>query len=160
MFLLALHMMTSSTIFGSPHSAILRRQYLSSPFAFWYPQSAVMSSTKPAVLDGVYSNEQAERGESYYTKECAPCHLADLGGDGLRATPLIGDSFAKSWNNRTVGDLFKVIKATMPEDQPGALNDVTYIDIISYLLKMNNYPAGMQQLSTDPTVLYSIAFKR
>ena len=36
-----------------------------------------------SVWDGVFTDEQATRGEITYEQECATCHLADLLGDGI-----------------------------------------------------------------------------
>jgi cytochrome P450 len=63
------------TLFVTTSSIISLPQSVDRQLQHWYQQSAIMSSRKPTVLDGVYTNEQAERGESYYSRECAQCHL-------------------------------------------------------------------------------------
>ena len=40
--------------------------------------------------DGVYSEDQAKRGEQTYAKACASCHGADLSGSGQ--APALGDA--------------------------------------------------------------------
>ena len=55
------------------------------------------------VLDGVYAAEQAKRGETVYTDNCAACHDPKLlGGVG---PALAGKDFIASWKDRTIGDL-------------------------------------------------------
>ena len=48
-------------------------------------------NTEPSVWDGVYSSDQADRGQKVYEATCARCHGADLTGG--RARPLVGESF-------------------------------------------------------------------
>jgi mono/diheme cytochrome c family protein len=110
--------------------------------------------------DGIYTEKQAEKGEASYQNECAQCHLADLGGDGLRVTPLVGPPFLSAWRKRSVGDLFKVMKQTMPADRPMSLSDATYGEILAYILKVNGYPAGSADLSTNPADLAAVSFDK
>src|SRR3974390_2788593 len=49
-------------------------------------------TAKRSVLDGVYTDAQATRGELAYTKTCAECH--DLSFDG---TPVEGEGFIDNW---------------------------------------------------------------
>ncbi len=109
------------------------------------------------VSDGVYTSDQATRGEAAYGKDCAFCHSADLQGDSF-APPLVADPFRLRWKDGTVGDLFAVIKGTMPADRPSGLSDEEYSSIVAYLLKMNNYPAGQDALSKDVAELKQITF--
>ena len=72
---------------------------------------------------GVYTSEQAARGEKSYQANCSPCHAADatggtFGGDVGRGPALIGKDFAADWNNRSLGDLFDWINDNMPLDRP------------------------------------------
>jgi mono/diheme cytochrome c family protein len=111
------------------------------------------------VLSGVYTQGQATRGGAAYEKECAYCHGPDLGGEGF-APSLVGDVFVQRWKDSVVGDLYSVIRETMPADRPGGLSDETCADIVAYVLKMNGYPAGQQALSTDPIALKQIKFRQ
>lgn len=111
------------------------------------------------VWNGVYTEEQAKRGKAAYQKECASCHMEDLRGEGY-AAPLIADAFTQRWQDGTLGDLFTLLKATMPADRPSVLSNEAYADIVAYLLKMNSYPAGEQELSKDPADLGPIVFKK
>ncbi len=106
--------------------------------------------------DGVYSAEQAARGAEAYTKACASCHMADLRGEGF-APSLNGDAFALRWETGKLGDLFKIVKGTMPADNPNSLTAGQYADIVAFMLKANGYPAG-QALSENPNDSAQIGF--
>jgi S-disulfanyl-L-cysteine oxidoreductase SoxD len=112
---------------------------------------------KPAktTQDGVYTDDQAARGKTQYSQNCASCHLDDLSGSG-QALPLSGDSFMQSWEGQTIDDLFEVIHDTMPQDKPGSLTPDVTADVISYILKFNKFPAGATELTSDPAALKSI----
>lgn len=94
---------------------------------------------------GFYSADQAKRGKVQYTTSCASCHLADLSGtlsgDGgappLRGEPFI--AFIGAWNAR---QLFDYIRTTMPADDPSALTNMQYLDVMAYLFQMNGYASG------------------
>ena len=110
----------------------------------------VIAQPGKSVWDGVFTMEQAARGEGSYQKECSSCHGAALEGDGGFAPALVAEAFTGRWQNGTVGDVLIVVKASMPQDRPAALSPDVYADIVAFMLKMNNYPAGQTELSTDP----------
>src|SRR5438105_8051005 len=78
------------------------------------------ASETRSVWDGVYTEEQAKRGEEVYRKECAACH-GDMLTGGESAPPLTGGAFQANWNGLTLGDLFDRIRKTMPLSKPGRL---------------------------------------
>src|SRR5258708_23904997 len=99
------------------------------------------ASTSRSVWDGVYTEEQATRGEEIYRKECASCHGDTLAGGG-GAAPLTGGAFLSNWDWLTVGGLFDRIRKTMP---PGSLGKVTKqqdADGLADLLSFNKFPVG------------------
>ena len=100
------------------------------------------------IWDGVYTDDQATRGQRVYEQECAQCHLDDLMGDGI-APALIGSSFFFRWSDLSVGDMYVAIRTTMPQGAPASLSPAGYADITTYLLQMNKVPAGDTELSTD-----------
>jgi cytochrome c1 len=120
------------------------------------PAAPVAAQESRTVWDGVYTEAQATRGEQVYQDECTFCHLDDLMGDAF-ATPLIEDAFTFRWDGSTVGDLMTVIQVTMPADRPATLSDEAVADVIAFLLKMNEYPAGEQELAADQAALEAIA---
>src|SRR5688572_20716713 len=70
--------------------------------------------------DGVFTEEQAKRGEPLYTQQCSSCHGPDLGG-GEMAPGLVGGDFAANWNDLSLGDLFERMRISMPQNNPGSL---------------------------------------
>lgn len=112
-----------------------------------------------SVWDGVYSEEQAERGKTAYEAQCAFCHLSELTGQGF-APALIEDTFKSRWQDGNLGDLFTIVKQTMPQDKPASLSDKEYAEVVAFLLKSNLYPAGKQELQPDPKALYEVTFKQ
>jgi quinoprotein glucose dehydrogenase len=108
---------------------------------------------------GIYSDAQAERGKAVYAEQCAFCHLEDLTGQGF-APPLVDDAFAQRWQDGNVGDLFTIVKVTMPQDKPQSLTDAQYAEIVAYMLKMNKFPAGAQDLPSDAAALKVVTFKK
>jgi mono/diheme cytochrome c family protein len=117
--------------------------------------SAVHLAAGQTVLEGVYTVEQAKRGEAAYAKECASCHLDDLSGTD-RGPSLAGDTFLTAWTDRTVGALFDRTHKTMPQDRPGTLPAGMTRDIVAFLLRANDYPAGATELPADVAVLDAI----
>ena len=130
------------------------------PLLFALPLMAapVLAAAQEArtVWDGVYTEEQATRGEQVYQDQCTFCHLDDLMGDAF-ATPLIDDAFTLRWEGGHLGDLMLVIQVTMPADQPNTMSNEAVADVIAFILKMNEYPAGDQELPADQEALETIA---
>ena len=56
------------------------------------------------VQDGIYTVEQAQRGQVLFETTCGHCHAPDLGGG--EGPALVGDGFMRNWIQRTVKDLF------------------------------------------------------
>ena len=114
------------------------------------PRSAAAEPAARSVWDGVYTLAQAKRG-ALKSGLCVQCH-----GDGFVGGPapeLAGQAFAASWNGRSLGDLFDLIRLTMPDDDPGALSRETYADLVAYILAVNKYPDGAVEIGTDSTAL-------
>jgi quinoprotein glucose dehydrogenase len=108
-----------------------------------------------SVWDGVYTREQADRGQPLYKQYCATCHGEML--EGIEMAPaLVGGEFIDNWSGQTLGDLFERIRATMPRDKPGRLSREINADITAYMLSFNKFPAGGAELSHDTQVLKQI----
>jgi mono/diheme cytochrome c family protein len=124
------------------------------------PQSAPLQNTAPqaappaaassgqSVLDGVFTDDQAKRGEDVYTANCAHCHGKQLEG-GEEAPTLAGAKFISSWKGSSVGDLVDRARRTMPEDDPASLTLQQYTDVIAYVLQQNHYPSGKTELPIE-----------
>jgi mono/diheme cytochrome c family protein len=119
------------------------------------PSSAQGREAPRTVLDGVYTIDQARRGQVAYDESCGDCHQRDLSG-GDRGPALAGDVFVQTWTTLTVGDLFDRVRTSMPMDRPGSLTPDTTSDIVAYMLQANDYPAGSAELRPDPAALKGI----
>ena len=105
------------------------------------------SSGPRSAADSVYSAPQADRGQELFTDICGSCHST---------SQFRGADFGMNWTGRTVRDLYRLVRNTMPQDSPGRLTDQQYIDVIAYILELNRYPAGDAELKPDEAVLRRI----
>ena len=121
---------------------------------------AQQSTTTTATLSsGVYTADQAKRGQTAYAEACSKCHLDDLSG-GKDSPPLVGDEFLKGWTGKTVGALFDEVRMTMPFDSPGRLSAEQYAVILAYIFSSNKFPAGSQDLAHDVAPLQKIQIEK
>jgi cytochrome c len=111
-----------------------------------------------SVWDGVYTAEQANRGEPIYRKECAACH-GDMLTGGESSPPLAGGAFLANWNGLTMGDLFDRIRKTMPQTNPGRLTRQQDADILAFMLSVNKFPPGKTELYRQSEMLKEIRFE-
>jgi mono/diheme cytochrome c family protein len=100
-----------------------------------------------STLAGVYSAEQASRGQDVYAGMCKSCHTA---------ASHTGVTFQKLWDGRSLSELFGYISTKMPKNEPGSLSPEEYADLLAYLLKLNQMPAGSADLTPDTTMLGAI----
>ncbi|MCY4661081.1 MAG: c-type cytochrome [Acidobacteria bacterium] len=149
----------SCTFRSRAHSCTIRQSAFR--LAVGLVVGSVAASTGPVaaqdqgrtVWDGVYSEEQAERGRTAYARHCASCHAADLSGS-LEARPLAGPRFMQDWSEDTVDTLYTRVRNLMPFDDPATLPDDIYLDSVAYILRHNGFPAG--ELDLDPERLADI----
>jgi len=113
---------------------------------------AAQDAPPRSVWDGVYTEEQARRGQALYNQHCMACHGDSLAG-GEQAPPLAGGEFLSNWNGLTLGDLFERIRTSMPLNNPQSLNRETNAVILAYILSVNRFPAGPAELSNRTEVL-------
>jgi len=106
------------------------------------------ATTGTSVLAGVYTEDQAKRGEAVAGKMCTSCHGPDLSG-GEAGPTLVGLEFIGNWTNLTLADFFDRVQATMPADAPGTMTAQQTSDVTAYVLKLNKYPAGSGELATE-----------
>jgi mono/diheme cytochrome c family protein len=98
-------------------------------------------------LDGVFTQEQADRGLNAYRRNCSGCHQADLNGTG-GAPPLRTSTFTERWREGYLDSLFHHIQTWMPpQDRKGTLPEQQYLDIVTYILSANEFPAGAKELT-------------
>jgi mono/diheme cytochrome c family protein len=115
------------------------------------PGASAQSPDGPArsAADGVYTTGQAAQGETVFSGICGSCH---------GTTEFRGPSFRRMWSGRSVYDLFDQLRNTMPLDNPGGLSREQYTDVIAYLLKLNDYPAGATALPATDEGLRHVKF--
>jgi mono/diheme cytochrome c family protein len=113
------------------------------------PAAAVAQGREQAasVLDGVFTMDQAARGKVVYQERCARCHSRGA------APLLVGEAFLRRWFEDPLAEPFAKILNTMPENAPGTLPEAAVADVLSFLLESSGYPAGAQELRSDPDLL-------
>ena len=116
-----------------------------------------VSAQEKTQWDGIFTAEQAKRGEAVFGESCSPCHGPELGGSDL-APALTGADFASNWNDMKVADLFDRVSQTMPLSAPGSLTAPQYADVVSFILQKSGAPAGTTELPAKKDALTSIKF--
>lgn len=109
--------------------------------------------------EGVYSPEQAARGEETYQQFCSACHGAQL--QGTPAAPLTGDVFRGRWEDgkHTLDDLYYIVRSLMPNNAPGSLSKNQYADVVAFILKVNRYPAGAEDLVPKAAAMKAVTLQ-
>lgn len=105
-----------------------------------------------ASTDGLYTAEQAQRGETAYQKQCLSCHGAALDGVGPYPT-LSGDDFLSKYQGQPLVTVYDMIQKLMPADHPGSLTRPQAADLLAYILSFNKFPAGKSELPSDEEAL-------
>jgi mono/diheme cytochrome c family protein len=99
--------------------------------------------------DGVYTAVQAERGKEGYKAACAGCHALDwYQGPAM-----------KPWDGAPLFNLYDVVATTMPQNNPGSLKRREYLDLLAYILSLNDMPAGGEELPAAAEALQKIVIK-
>lgn len=88
--------------------------------------------------DGVYTEEQAERGKQVYETHCKACHV-----------PEFYQAKFQVWNNQPLSALYDAVSFSMPESNPGGLALQEYTDVMAYIFSLLDYPAGNKELSHE-----------
>jgi S-disulfanyl-L-cysteine oxidoreductase SoxD len=110
------------------------------------------------IWDGTYTVAQAERGKKNFTTSCERCHLVDLSGGTGPA--LKGTRFFTNWENESLYKIFTKIRDTMPPNFGTTLTDDAKLDVLTYILQTNGFPAGPTELKLDQDLLESIPVLR
>lgn len=132
--------------------------------AFAAPIIALPESLREAlpnvrsVWSGVYTADQAERGRTAFEASCASCHRPDLSGRGSAIPALRGDSFTGERHGTSVGELYELVRMTMPPGRAASLAPEVYADVVAYLLSANSFPAGDAELPPHEEFLDVIVF--
>jgi len=94
--------------------------------------TALAQSPPRSVKDGVYTAAQATRGRAVYEEKCVNCHANRMWG--------------QDWPEKSLFDVYDVVKNFMPEDAPGSLSAAQTRDVVAYILQNNKLPAGRVEL--------------
>jgi mono/diheme cytochrome c family protein len=93
----------------------------------------------------IYSLEQAERGAGIVLEVCSRCHAPEA---------YTNFDFRFRWSGSSVGELYRFVSATMPQDAPGQLEPEEYAAALAYIFRENRLPAGDRELGTDFSELH------
>lgn len=126
--------------------------------AILFTAISAVAQQSNSIWDGVYTQEQADRGKALYTQQCGSCHGKSLDGSG-QVPPLAGADFKNNWNGQTLDDLLEKMQTSMPADKPGTLSRDQNADILAFLLLQNGFPAGHTALPSDAAALAKIKFE-
>lgn len=88
----------------------------------------------------LFTDGQADRGRTAFDEACAECHTT---------SEFRGRTFQSDWGHRTVYSFFRTVRSTMPDDNPGGLAEETYLDVVSYILRMNGHGSGASEMTMD-----------
>jgi mono/diheme cytochrome c family protein len=102
--------------------------------------------------DGIYSADQAKRGEALFKKQCSSCHGEALDGAGPYPA-LTGNDFLTKYEGQPAVNLYDMIQKLMPATQPGTLSRPDAADLLAYILSFNKFPAGKTDLPNDDASL-------
>ena len=118
----------------------------------------VKAQQPKTVWDGVYTEEQATRGQQAYKEVCGHCHRDNLTGGGSEAgaPALAGPIFTVRWRDQPLADMFVTIGTTMPKNKPDSMMHKVVADIVSFILKANDFPAGKGELPPNLEALKGI----
>src|SRR5213594_2474523 len=122
----------------------MRRAFWSTIVSVCAVLLTVQAQQPQTVLQGVYAENQARRGQTIYKAQCALCHGEML--EGRLGPPLTGDEFVSDFAKQPLSELFGKIRNTMPQDNPGKLTPEETADILAYILQTGKFPAGRAEL--------------
>jgi cytochrome c len=116
-----------------------------------HAQAATKPDVPKSVWAGIYSPEQARRGDTIYFERCVDCHAEDLSGASpYQASPSVaGNAFKMRWKDKELDELFTKIRRDMPRDKPGTLTTEEALDVMAFILQANEYPEGTTPLTDD-----------
>lgn len=109
--------------------------------------SAQANGGGKSTTDGVYTREQAARGQQVFITLCKSCHTPES-----HTTP----AFVSKWEGKPLSELLQYIRDEMPKNEPGSLAAEEYADVLAYILRLNRMPAGADELPADTNQMKSV----
>src|SRR4026208_1012635 len=119
---------------------------------------ASAQGSEPRIWAGIFTDEQADPGKANLAQSCVRCHGGDLAG--LTAPSLNGNRFVTAWENENLYKLFVKVRDTMPPNFGTILPDEAKLDVVTFILRTNGFPAGSEELKVDPDTLENIQIVR
>jgi mono/diheme cytochrome c family protein len=119
---------------------------------------ALALQTAKTVNDGIYTDQQAMRGQALYQKRCSTCHGPNLAG--RTGPPLTGDDFLSNWDTQPLLELANKILKTMPKDDTDPLMSQEGADLLAYILQAGKFPSGRADLILSEAALKDVTFPR
>lgn len=104
------------------------------------PEATASTPTTPTPAPNIFTESQADRGRTAFDEVCSDCHTT---------SEFRGRTFQSDWGHRTVYSFFRTIRSTMPDDNPGGLEEQTYLDVVTYILRINGHAAGASEMTAD-----------
>lgn len=117
------------------------------PAAAQTPRPALERPSKadePNTTDGIYTEEQAERGHAAFREICSECHVV---------ADWTAPAFLDRWEEASVFRLWYWIYERMPHGKPGTLTRQQVTDALTYILQLNGLPPGDGELGSDDDTL-------
>jgi mono/diheme cytochrome c family protein len=108
------------------------------------PHAQQAKEDPQSILDRIYSEPQALRGEQRFKASCSSCHTIQEFAE---------NAFADRWSGQTMAEAFEFVRSNMPENDPGGLKPAEYADVLAYILRANGYPIGTQDMPADKDAL-------
>jgi mono/diheme cytochrome c family protein len=99
-----------------------------------------------STMGGVYTAEQARKGQELFGGLCRSCHTS----------PAHTPDFKGAWTGRLLSGLFEFIQSEMPKDNPGTLTAQEVVLMLAYTLNALGMPAGDAELPADAAALAQI----
>jgi mono/diheme cytochrome c family protein len=107
------------------------------------------------IYSGVFTEEQAARGATAYSQNCAVCHGNTARG-GSDAPGITGHTFNSKYAGQPLFAYFHYMQTRMPLGRGNSLPVGTYVDILAHLLTLQGAPAGDTDLPSDEASLTAI----
>ncbi len=105
-----------------------------------------------------YTDDQADRGEILYREACEGCHAPDLEG-GKVVPGVAGQAFVDKWAGRSLAELFDLLVVSMPPEQPASISQQDKADMLAFILRENQWPAGVRELPDSVQALDGVIFE-
>lgn len=126
---------------GGPEASVEPPEPASTPTETPETPAAPTPSEDPATpAAGIFTDAQASRGRTMFNEVCSECHTT---------SEFRGRAFQSNWGRRTVYSFYRTIRSTMPDDNPGGLEEQVYLDVSAYILSLNGHDGGSSELSAD-----------